>query len=198
MTVLEWRVALLATAMLPVTIWLACVPTSTAPLGGRETTAKMVGPHCVHHNVSVYYSDVIMVPIASQITSLTIVDLTVYSDADQRKHQSSASRKRREWPLLLAKPSSAHGWTGRKLRPGNCHGLPWWLWNLSPCPSFFTPPTTSFPPLLTTSSGASQEMTPVRCASLQEGPCGMFFHPVGVHSRCTYGAITECSPYWLT
>ena len=29
--------------------------------------------------------------IASQITSLTIVYLAVYSDADQRKHQSSAS-----------------------------------------------------------------------------------------------------------
>ena len=29
--------------------------------------------------------------IASQITSLTIVHSTVYSDADQRKHQSSAS-----------------------------------------------------------------------------------------------------------
>ena len=29
--------------------------------------------------------------IASQITSLTIIDSIVYSDADQRKHQSSAS-----------------------------------------------------------------------------------------------------------
>ena len=29
--------------------------------------------------------------IASQITSLTIVYSTVYSDADQRKHESSAS-----------------------------------------------------------------------------------------------------------
>ena len=29
--------------------------------------------------------------IASQIASLTIVHSTVYSDADQRKHQSSAS-----------------------------------------------------------------------------------------------------------
>ena len=29
--------------------------------------------------------------MASQITSLTIVFSTVYSDADQRKHQSSAS-----------------------------------------------------------------------------------------------------------
>ena len=38
-----------------------------------------------------HYSDVIMGTIASQITSLTVVYLTVYSDADQRKHQSSAS-----------------------------------------------------------------------------------------------------------
>ena len=37
------------------------------------------------------YCDVIMGAIASQITSLTIVYSTVYSDADQRKHQSSAS-----------------------------------------------------------------------------------------------------------
>ena len=38
-----------------------------------------------------HYSDVMMSTIASQITSLTIVYLTVYSGADQRKHQSSAS-----------------------------------------------------------------------------------------------------------
>ena len=38
-----------------------------------------------------HYSDVIMGGIASQITSLTIVYSTVYSDADQRRHQSSAS-----------------------------------------------------------------------------------------------------------
>ena len=38
-----------------------------------------------------HYCDVIMHGIASQITSLTIVYSTVYSDADQRKHQSSAS-----------------------------------------------------------------------------------------------------------
>ena len=36
-------------------------------------------------------NDVIMGAIASQITSLTIVYSIVYSDADQRKHQSSAS-----------------------------------------------------------------------------------------------------------
>ena len=38
-----------------------------------------------HHN------DVIMGTIATQITSLTVVCSTVYSDADQTKHQNSAS-----------------------------------------------------------------------------------------------------------
>ena len=38
-----------------------------------------------------HYGDVIMGPIASQITSPTIVYSTVYSDADQGIHQSSAS-----------------------------------------------------------------------------------------------------------
>ena len=38
-----------------------------------------------------HYIDVIMTTMASQITSLTVVYSTVYSDADQRKHQSSAS-----------------------------------------------------------------------------------------------------------
>ena len=37
-----------------------------------------------------HYNDVIMDAVASQITSLTIVYSTVDSDADQRKHQSSA------------------------------------------------------------------------------------------------------------
>ena len=40
---------------------------------------------------STHYCDVIMGTMASQITSLTIVYSTVYSDPDQRKHQSSAS-----------------------------------------------------------------------------------------------------------
>ena len=38
-----------------------------------------------------HYNDVIMGAIASQITSLTIGFSTVYSNTDQRKHQSSAS-----------------------------------------------------------------------------------------------------------
>ena len=41
--------------------------------------------------MSIHYNDVTMSSIASQITSLTIVYSAVYSGADQRKHQSSAS-----------------------------------------------------------------------------------------------------------
>ena len=38
-----------------------------------------------------HYIDVIMTTMPSQITSLTVVYSAVYSDADQRKHQSSVS-----------------------------------------------------------------------------------------------------------
>ena len=43
------------------------------------------------HTTSSHYGDVIMDRVTSEITSLTIVYSTVYSGADQRKHQSSAS-----------------------------------------------------------------------------------------------------------
>ena len=50
-----------------------------------------------------HYNDVIMGAMASQITSLTIVYSTVYSDADQRKHQSFPSlafvRWIHRWPV---------------------------------------------------------------------------------------------------
>ena len=42
-------------------------------------------------NIPLRYSDVILSTMVSQITSLTTVYSTVYSGADQRKHQSSAS-----------------------------------------------------------------------------------------------------------
>ena len=52
--------------------------------------------HCGYQTGSAWlsinhYSDVIMGVMASQITSLTIVYSTIYSGADQRKHQSSVS-----------------------------------------------------------------------------------------------------------
>ena len=63
-----------------------------------------------------HYNDVRMDAIASQITSLTIVYSTVYSDADQRKHQSSASlafRRIHRWPV-----NSPHKWpVTRKMFP---------------------------------------------------------------------------------
>ena len=50
-----------------------------------------------------HYIDVIMSTMASQITSLTIVYSIIYSGADQRKHQSSASlafvRGIHRWPV---------------------------------------------------------------------------------------------------
>ena len=64
-----------------------------------------------------HYGVVIMDSIASQITSLTIVYSTVNSDADQRKHQSSASLAFvcgiHRWPV-----NSPHKWpVTRKMSP---------------------------------------------------------------------------------
>ena len=85
------------------------------------------------------HGDVIMGAIASQITSLTIVYSTVYSDADQRKHQSSASLAF-VWGIHRGPVNSPHKWpVTRKMFPfddvimGNpgyqavqvCHWLCW-------------------------------------------------------------------------
>ena len=76
-----------------------------------------------------------MSAMASQITSLTIVYPTVYSGADQRKHQSSASlafvRGIHRWPA-----NSPHKWpVTRKMFPFddvimNYYGT-LYLWNMS-------------------------------------------------------------------
>ena len=52
-------------------------------------------------NKQLHYNDVIMGGIASQITDLTIVYSSVYSGADQRKHQNS---------ILLAFVRGIHWW----------------------------------------------------------------------------------------
>ena len=57
----------------------------------RWTPVLSQGPVIYFLRDCEHYDDVIMGAIASQITSLTIVYSTVYSDADRRKHQSSAS-----------------------------------------------------------------------------------------------------------
>ena len=64
-----------------------------------------------------HYGDVIMNAIASQITSLTIVYSTVYLDADQSKHQSSASLAF-VWGIHRGPVNSPHKWpVTRKLFP---------------------------------------------------------------------------------
>ena len=55
-----------------------------------EYMANVTQWHLAGSNLR-HYSDVIMGMMASKITSLGIVYSTVYSGADQRKHQSSAS-----------------------------------------------------------------------------------------------------------
>ena len=79
----------------------------------KEVFAKWLSlPHCYYH-----YNDVMMGAIASHITSPTIVYLSVCSDEDQRKHQSSASlaftRVIHRWPV-----NSPHKWpVTRKMFP---------------------------------------------------------------------------------
>ena len=72
-----------------------------------------------HYWLFLHYNDVTLGAMASQITSLTIVYSSVYSVADQRKHQSSASlaflRGIHRWPV-----NSPHkGPVTRKMLPFN-------------------------------------------------------------------------------
>ena len=69
---------------------------SSAILNNAFNQKKCIWNKIVMQDVSwtfmaISYNDVIMVAMASQNTSLTIVYSTVYSGTDQRKHQSFAS-----------------------------------------------------------------------------------------------------------
>ena len=57
----------------------------------RTTDVLLVIMPDTVHLYECHYNNVIMGKMATQITNLTIVYSTVYSGADQRKHQSSAS-----------------------------------------------------------------------------------------------------------
>ena len=64
-----------------------------------------------------HYDDVIMTRMASQITSLAIVYSTVYSGADQSKHQSSASLAF-VWEIHRGPVNFSHKWpVTRKMFP---------------------------------------------------------------------------------
>ena len=81
--------------------------------------------------MEIHYDDVIIGAMVSQITSLTIVYWTVYSGADQRKHQSST---------LLAFVRGIHrepvnsphkGPVTRKMFPFDDVIMRWWiLWSV--------------------------------------------------------------------
>ena len=61
------------------------------PLKRNHTSLNLSSTIIQHLGGYSHYSDVIMGTMASQITSLTIVYLSVCSGADQRKHKSYAS-----------------------------------------------------------------------------------------------------------
>ena len=71
----------------------------------------------IFHRKVLHYFDVKMGLVASQITSLTIVYSSVYSDADQRKHQCSASLAF-VWGIHRGPVNSPHKWpVTRKMFP---------------------------------------------------------------------------------
>ena len=82
-----------------------------------------------------YYhcNDVIVSAMASQATNFTIVYLTVYSGADQRKHESSTSlafvREIHRWPVNSRTKGQQRGKCFH-LMTSSCSkwwGQPWWL-----------------------------------------------------------------------
>ena len=98
-------------------------------------------------NIDTHYTDVIISTIASQITSLTIVYSTVYSDTDQRKHQSSASLAF-VWGIHQGQVNSPHNWpVTRKMfpfddvimilpPPDHSHAWEWWYAHISKLTDF--------------------------------------------------------------
>ena len=72
-----------------------------------------------------HYTDAIMSAIVSPITNLTIVYSTVYSDADQRKHRSSASLAF-VWGFHRGPVNSPHKWPVTwKMLPFDDVIMPW-------------------------------------------------------------------------
>ena len=107
-----------------------------------KVSLKM-SPNCHQCCSSPHYGDLIMNRMASQITSLTTVYSTIWSDADQRKNQSSASLAfvqgiqpgTGEFPAQMASiAENAYIWWRHHEYPQNIsalnfllnHSSPWW------------------------------------------------------------------------
>ena len=96
----------------------------------KETSGYWLVVICIAHDYNIWscfplsgfsglchYDDVIMTRMASQITSLAIVYSTVYSGADQSKHQSSASLAF-VWEIHRGPVNFPHKWpVTRKMFP---------------------------------------------------------------------------------
>ena len=78
---------------------LSCSGYTICICAGLETNFIRVGDYCIYS----HYSGIIMSSMASQITGASVVYWTVYSGADQRKHQRSTSlafvRGIHRWPV---------------------------------------------------------------------------------------------------
>ena len=91
--------------------------TKFSSMASLEVASLSVGHNELTHYGIYHYNDVIMGMIASQITSLTFVYSTVYSGADHRKHQSSASLAF-VWGIRQGPVNSPHKWpVTRKMFP---------------------------------------------------------------------------------
>ena len=96
-----------------------CQATSLSPGGSGTRKSGIQEVNLLRFKIyqSQHYSDIIMGAMASQLTSLTIVYSNVYSGADKKKYQSSASvafvRGIHRWPV-----NSPHQWpVTRKMFP---------------------------------------------------------------------------------
>ena len=84
---------------------MSCVLHPTGPLSYKISQVSGVARiKSRHYGIArLHYNDVTMSTMASQITSIAIVYSSVYSDADQRKHQSSVPlafvRGIHRWPM---------------------------------------------------------------------------------------------------
>ena len=111
----QWETSLQSNA---VSHWLGANLESALNSRGSQLTKRPPTQDTHHRRYIAYHQDdVIMSTIASQITSLTIFYSTIYSGADQSKHQSSASLAF-VWGIHRGPVNSPHKWpVTRKMFP---------------------------------------------------------------------------------
>ena len=144
-----------------------------------------------------HYYDVIMNAMASQITSLSIVYSSVYSGADQRKHQSYASlasvRGIHQWPV-----NSPHKWqVTRKMFPFDDDIMFYPYGEVNNTPSFIQIKAWRRigEPIMTYVTNAYMRLS----ASIFQTICidlnGMMGYPSNRTRNCHQGNMLDCSVY---